>query len=152
AVDAGRLVAFQADDVQAARLHDAAMIFLDVGFFLHLLDAALPFIRGDVVALLVAVAELGPGEGFGVAAQGDVGAAAGHVGGHRHRGGASGLGDDVGFAVETAGLGVEHLVGDAGGGEALAEDFRLVHGAGADEDGAAGLVHAGDLGDGGVEL
>ena len=55
--------------------------------------------------------ELGPGHGLGVAAEDDVGAAAGHVRGDGHRPFAPGLGDDLRLALVV--LGVEHLVLDA---------------------------------------
>ena len=45
-----------------------------------------------------------------IAAELDVGAAAGHVGGDRHRAGPAGLGDDVGFLLVIAR--VQHLVRD----------------------------------------
>ena len=45
-----------------------------------------------------------------IAAELDVGAAAGHVGGDRHRAGPAGLGDDVGFLLVVAG--VQHVVRD----------------------------------------
>ena len=51
------------------------------------------------------------GEALGVAAEEDVDAAAGHVGGHGDRIEPAGLGDDV--RLTRVLLGVEHLVGDA---------------------------------------
>ena len=50
---------------------------------------------------------------LGVAAELDVDAAAGHVGGDRDRAGAAGLGDDLALALGVLGLGVEHRVRDA---------------------------------------
>ena len=56
-------------------------------------------------------AHLGLGHDLGVAAEQDVGAAAGHVGGDGDRALAAGLRDDVGLALVL--LGVEHVVRDA---------------------------------------
>ena len=50
---------------------------------------------------------------LGVAAELDVDAAAGHVGGDRDRAGRAGLGDDLALALGVLGLGVEHRVLDA---------------------------------------
>ena len=55
--------------------------------------------------------KLGPGHRFGIAAQDDVGAAAGHVRGDGHGALAAGLGDDFGLALVM--LGVEHFVRNA---------------------------------------
>ena len=55
--------------------------------------------------------ELGPGHGLGIAAEDDVGAAAGHVRGDGHGAQPAGLGDDLGLALVV--LGVEDVVGDA---------------------------------------
>ncbi len=51
------------------------------------------------------------GEALGVAAEQDVDATTGHVGGHGDGAEATGLGDDLGLTSVL--LGVEHLVGDA---------------------------------------
>ncbi len=48
-----------------------------------------------------------------MATEDDVGAAAGHVGGHRDRAAPAGLGDDSGLLLEV--LGVENGVGDVVG-------------------------------------
>jgi hypothetical protein len=65
--------------------------------------------RGDPQALLL-LAPVGQAH-VEVAAQLDVGAAAGHVGGDGHRAGHAGVGDDAGFLLVEAG--VQHLVRDA---------------------------------------
>ena len=60
------------------------------------------------------------GQPLGVAAEQDVDAAAGHVGGHGDRAEAAGLSDDLGLTGVL--LGVEHLVGDAPLAEQTPED------------------------------
>ena len=132
-VDAARLVALGADDVQAAERYDV----------LVLVSAQLPEVAVDAVpvrrlqaveavdheevdellvvdVLLLALHDsLGDAFGnglltrhvLGVAAEQDVGAAAGHVGGDRDPGPAARLGDDLGFLRVI--LGVEHDVLDA---------------------------------------
>ena len=62
------------------------------------------------------------GQALGVAAEQDVDAATGHVGGHGDRAEAAGLGDDLGLTGVL--LGVQHLVGDA----ALVQQPRQVLG------------------------
>ena len=118
-VDPARLVALGAADEQAAGLEDLLAVLLDLR-----LDA-----RQDLGEALVVVgvagleAELGQlelREVLGVAAELDVDAAAGHVGGDRDRAGAAGLGDDLALALGELGLGVEHRVRDA----ALAQLLR----------------------------
>ncbi len=61
------------------------------------------------------------GEPLGVAAEQDVDAASGHVGGDGDRAEATGLGDDLGFTGVL--LGVEHLVLDAALAHQPAEDL-----------------------------
>ena len=78
---------------------------------LDLVDQGVPFLRRHVEPRGVFVLQQGPGHGFGIAAEDDVGAAAGHVGGDGHGSLAAGLGDDLGLALVV--LGVEHLVLDA---------------------------------------
>ena len=75
---------------------------------LDLLDQGVPFRLRHVEPGGVLLLELGPGHGFGVAAEDDVGAAAGHVRGDGHGALAAGLGDDLRLALVM--LGVEHLV------------------------------------------
>src|ERR671910_747254 len=75
----------------------------------------------EVDALGAGVAQ---GEALVVAAEQDVDAAAGHVGGDRDRVLAAGLGHDLGFARRPVGLGVEDLVADA----ALVEQVRQLLG------------------------
>src|SRR5262249_40522442 len=65
---------------------------------LDVLDGGLPLRLGHVQARGVLVLQLGPGHRLGVAAQDDVGAAAGHVGRDGHGPGPARLGDDLGLA------------------------------------------------------
>src|ERR1700736_1499158 len=75
---------------------------------------------------------------LGIAAEKNVGAAAGHVGGHGHGAFAAGLGDDARFALVL--LGVENLVRDAGFFEDGGNGFGLFDGDGAHENGLSTLV------------
>ena len=109
-VDAAALVALGAEHVEAAELADLVALGLALGVVLR---EQLGVPRLALVAL--GVEPLGPhvalGQPLGVAAEEDVDAAAGHVGGHGDRTEAAGLGDDLGLTGVL--LGVEHLVGDA---------------------------------------
>ena len=73
-----------------------------------------------------------------VAAELDVGAAAGHVGGDGHRAGHAGLGDDERLLLVVAG--VQDLVRDLLLVQHLGEDFRLGDRGGADQDRLAALA------------
>ena len=73
--------------------------------------SCVPFVLRHVEPRGVFVLQLGPGHRLGIAAEDDVGAAAGHVRGDGHGALAAGLGDDLGLALVV--LGVEHLVLDA---------------------------------------
>ena len=101
-VDAARFVALGADDVQAAGGLDRVVALLPFG-----LQAR----ARDVVDRSPSRLQFGQ-FGFERAAEHDVGAAAGHVGGDGDRAGTAGLGDDLRFALVL--LGVEHFVRDAG--------------------------------------
>ena len=86
-----------------------------------------------------------------VAAELDVGAATGHVGGDGDATGNAGLGDDIGFLLVVAG--VQDLeLGEALLAHALGEQFRLLDRGGADQHRLAALVRVDDLGDDGLEL
>ena len=104
-----RVVALGADDVQAARRDDPLVVLVGDGLGLG---------EGRVVCLLVhlgrveaALVERLGGEAGRVAAEQDVGAAAGHVRRDRDRAGPAGLGDDARLLLVE--LGVEDLVLDA---------------------------------------
>ena len=90
------------------------------------------------------------GEAGRVATEQDVGAAAGHVGGDRHRAGPAGLGDDPRFLLVE--LGVEDLVLDAAPLEHRGQHLGLLDRHRADEDRPALLLHLDDLVDQRVEL
>ena len=116
---------------------------------LHLLEderALFRVFRG--VEILGAV--LLAGEEVGIAAQQDVGAAAGHVGGDGDGVEASGLSDDGRFLLVVAG--VQHLMGNAAGAQQLADVLGDRHGDGADQHGATGGVDLFDLLDHGRKL
>ena len=102
----------------------------------------------DGAGLLLAD-EVLAGHEFGVAAEENVGTAAGHVGGDRDHAEAASLGDDLGFLLVE--LGVEDDVADALALENFGEEFGFFDAGGADEDGLLFGVEAGDLvGDGEV--
>ena len=82
---------------------------------------------------------------LGVAAELDVDAAAGHVGGDRHRAEAAGLGDDLALALGVLGLGVQDGVRDAALAQHVAEQLGDLDGDRADEDRLAVGVALGDL-------
>ncbi len=87
---------------------------------------------------------------FGVAAEEDVGASAGHVGGDRDAAPATGLRDDLRLlGVE---LRIQHVVRDAALAQQRREDLGVLHGDGADQDGLAVRVALGDVLDDRVEL
>ena len=89
------------------------------------------------------------GHELGVAAEQDVRAAAGHVGGDGDHAEAAGLGDDLGFLLVE--LGVEDDVAHAFSLEDVGEQLGFFDAGGADEDGLLGGVQALDLiGDGEV--
>src|SRR5690606_27775860 len=131
-VDAAGFVAFGAEHVEAAELADFGRFSFGLG--LDLLDDL-----GPLALVLLAVAhrvqaaaaQFGVGQVVHVAAEHDVGAAAGHVGGHGDRALAPGFGDDRGFPFVV--LGVEHAVRDAALGQQLRQVFGAFHAGGADE-------------------
>src|SRR5688572_13667812 len=100
-VDATRLVSLGADDVQAAGLDHLVVQLLP--FAAQLVDARLLFLDRDLFARLDQITLF-----FDVAAEHDVGAAAGHVGGDGDHAGTAGLRHDLRLARVL--LGVEDLV------------------------------------------
>ena len=91
-------------------------------------------VAGGFVDDLVAVAGLAQfvlGKILGVAAQHDIGTAAGHVGGYGDGAELAGLGDDLRFLLMV--LGVEHVVLDALALEHAGEQLVLLDGHGADQ-------------------
>ncbi|RIH77558.1 hypothetical protein Mterra_03757 [Calidithermus terrae] len=167
-VDAARLVALGADDVQAPELLDpdlvggagvaqAADLLHDLGahaelgaqaaglflLALHgLLDEQLDLPLVAVEALLL---QQGRRQVLGVAAELDVGAAPGHVGRDGHGLAAPGLGHDLRLALVV--LGVQDLVRDA-----LADELERVHRALEQVPGGAEVALGGDGGVVGLEV
>ena len=166
-VDAPRLVPLGGDDVQAAGVDD--LVVLAIGLALEgVEDALVGLARHAVEAAqvvevdeLVVVDELGlflrqlvgdligerllPRHELGVAAEQDVGAAAGHVGGDRDGRLAARLGDDLRFLLVV--LGVEDDVLDAAQLEQLGQPLRLFDRDRADEDRPPLLLLLDDVGD-----
>ena len=126
-------------------------------------DAGLPVLLGhflqrsrEVVLLdqgvggVALLQDLLVGQPLGVAAEHDVDAAPGHVGGHGDRAEPPGLGDDA--RLPGVLLGVEHLVGDAPLGELRGQVLALGHADRADQDRLPCLVPLGEVLDHRVEL
>ena len=113
-------MALGAADEQPAGRHHLLAVLLDLALELgqHLASAALVLLaRSSGFEALAR--ELLAGEVLGVAAELDVDATAGHVGGDRDGARLAGLGDDLGLARGVLGLGVQHRVRDAELGQAL---------------------------------
>ena len=110
-VDPARLVPLGADDVEAAGLHDQLAVVGDL-----LLEARVRLVPRLVVllglGLELLLGQLQLGQVLRVAAQLDVHATAGHVGGDRDGAGAARLGDDLALALGVLGLGVQDGVLD----------------------------------------
>ena len=148
-VDPPALVPLGPDDVQAADRGDLAALGLHLGLVLG--DGRLPDLLGDLQAgrverpavLVLQALEVGPGHELGVAAEDDVGPAAGHVGGDRDHPLPAGLGDDLGLLLVE--LGVEDLVLDPVLAEHVGDQLRLLDRRRADQDRPAGLVDLADL-------
>ena len=108
-VDAAAFVAFGAEDEQTAGGQRLLLLHGDVsletGLFLGL------HLGGDLLRHVAQVLTPFLQAHFQVAAQLDVGAAAGHVGGDGHHTGQAGVGDDIGFLLVLAG--VQHAVRNA---------------------------------------
>ena len=135
-VDAPAFVPLGADDMQAAGVQ-------------HLLVVRLP-LGADGLHLLLA-GGLQPGDlRFPIAAQDDVGAPPGHVGGDGHRAGPPGLGDD--FRLPLVHLGVQHAVLDFPLLEKRRELFGSFNGCRAHQHGRAPREALGDFLGYGVEL
>ena len=139
-VDSSAVVPLGADDVQATHLRDRPAFFLHLLGLLDLLDLGFPDVFGHVEPGRIFVPEHGPRHRLRIAAEDDVGAAAGHVGGDGDGLLAAGLGDDLGFAGHVFRLGVEQLVIDAAALEHRGQLFGLLDRCRADQDRLAGLV------------
>ena len=108
-VDAAGFVPLGAEDVQAAE-RDHFVVFLRICAWIWL-KTRVPFraiFVADGVRILVLLAQALAREELRIAAQQNVGAAAGHVGGNRDRALAAGLRDDERFALVI--LGVQHFM------------------------------------------
>jgi hypothetical protein len=145
-------VALGAEHGQPAPVDDLLVLVGDLAGLL--LDGRLP---GRVPLLgrgLQRVHALGPqrllGQVLDVAAEHDVDAATGHVGGHGDGAEPAGLGDDVGLALVV--LGVEDLGLDPPLLQQAVDPLRLLDGDGADQHRLAAVVALGDLVDQGLEL
>lgn len=113
-VDAAAFVPFGGQDVEPAGGKRLFLEFLDL--FADRLFARLALRPGLDIGQLLLDAHVG------VAAELDVGAAAGHVGGDRDRAGDAGLRDDIGFLFVIAG--VQHLeLGEAALLQHIGEKF-----------------------------
>ena len=148
-VDAPALVPLAAEDVEAAEL--AHLLPLGPAARqdrrLALFELGRAFLGVEVHAL---GGQLVLGQQLRVAAQDDVDAPTGHVGGDRHRAAAAGLRDDLGLAEVL--LGVEDVVLHAALVEQAREQLGLGHRRGAHQDGLAQLVALDDVLDHRVEL
>ena len=156
-VDAPGLVALGAQDVEPPGLADLFRLLPDLLLVLGLgVGEELPGVQdllvfglgvaGGLGQQLVAhalAAQLGLGHELGVAAQHDIGAAPGHVGGHGDRPQPARLGHDLRLLLVV--LGVQHVVLDARPGEHFAHHFRDLDGHRAHQHRLALLVAGPDL-------
>ncbi len=143
-VDAAGLVALGAEHVQATGLADLVGLGLDLGG--DLLDQLRPgglVLVGGLDRVEAAFAELVVGDDVGVAAEHDVRAATGHVGGDGDGALAARPGDDQGLAVVV--LRVQHLVRDAPAHQQLRQVLGALDARRADQDRLALLVPLGDV-------
>ncbi len=150
-VDAAGLVALGAEDVEATEGDDLFVFGLDR--FLRLLQrlgVGLLVFLGGLDRVEAAVAEFEVGAELGVAAEHDVGASTGHVGGDGDGALAARLGDDRGLTRVV--LRVQHLVADALVLEHPRQPLGLLDAGRADEDGLTGLVALLDVVDARHEL
>ena len=137
-VDAAAFVALGRQHVEPSRRQHARLGVGDLG-----LDLAADRRGVDVLARLLGGLQGLDHPHLDVAAELDVGAPAGHVGGDGHRAGDAGLGDDSGLLLVVAG--VQHVVRDFGRLQHLRELLGLLDRGGADEDRLAGFVGAPDF-------
>ncbi len=148
-VDAPALVALAAQHVEAAEL--AHLFTLGPAARLHgrlpAVELGQAFVALDVDAL---GRQLVLGQQLGVAAEDDVDAAAGHVGGDGDGAPPTGLGHDL--RLPEVLLGVQHVVRHAPLLEQAGQQLRLRHRGGPDQHGLAQLVPLDDVLDDGIEL
>jgi hypothetical protein len=145
-------VAFGAEHGEATEVDDLVVLVGDLPGLL--LDGGLaglvPFLWRGLVGVHAGGAEGLLGQVLDVAAEHDVHAAAGHVGGDGDGAEPAGLGDDVRLAFVV--LGVEDRVLDAALVQQPRDPLGLLDGDGADQDRLALAVAVGDLVDQRVEL
>ena len=143
-VDTARLVPLGAQHVQPARGGHLLRLRRDLGLDLRqlLMPGGLVLLRG-VDRVETAIAQSPVEQEVDVAAQHDVGTAAGHIGGHRHRGEPTRLGDDVGLLLVL--LGVEHVVRHTALLQLPRQVLGTLDAGGADEHRLADLVTLGDI-------
>ena len=113
-VDAAGLVALGAEDEETAGGFDFfALVGADLFPLVEASSSCFVVLGFSLrrVASVLSGADFVLGQELGVAAEQDVGSAAGHVGGDRDGALASGLGDDLGFALVL--FGVQDVVLDA---------------------------------------
>ena len=148
-VDAAGVVALGADDEQTAGLAHAVGLARDLGLVpgerfgeqragvedLLIVGLGVAGRLGDQLIGEPGLAQIVLGHVFGVAAEHDVGAAARHVGGDRHRAELTGLRDDLGFLLVV--LRVEQVMLDALAGEQIGQVLVLLDGHRADQHGLA---------------
>ena len=135
-VNAARFVALGGDDAQAAQRLDFFVLDRPIGAQLRQARLLGAFIQRFVGFNRQHVF-------FDIAAEHDVGAATGHVGGNGDHLGAAGLGDDVGLAGVL--LGVEHLVRQVRLIEQLVDDFGVLNRRSAHQHRLAALVALADV-------
>ena len=138
-VDAPAFMALGAEHIEPARIKRAFLLGFDIG-------DDLPTERGDLVRRLIPF-ERRLEAHLNVAAQLNVGAAAGHVGGDGDRARHAGLRDDGGFLFVVTR--VQHLVRDAALFQEARQIFRLLDRDRADQHGLAATVRLFDVGDDG---
>ena len=130
-IDAARLVALGAQDIEPARF--AHLIAQALRALFLAVDLGLP---GLLVFFLIlkgvkaAFAQLLIEDNFRVTAEHDIGTTAGHVGCHGHGAGAARTGNDL--ALFFVVLGVKHVVLHTALGQQLRQVFGTLHGGGTD--------------------
>ena len=142
-VDAPALVPLGGDDAQSAVGRD--LVVQALPFVLQFLDASRLLIGRHSLIGLDHLHLL-----LDVAAEHDVGAAAGHVGGDGDHAGPTGLGHDLGLFLVL--LGVEHLVRQLGLGQQLGDQLGVLDRGGAHQHRLAARVAVADVLDDGVVL
>ena len=147
-VDPARLVPFGADDMQAAELDHLGA--LDLGQPLGLFAGGFFLLGRGLFQLDALLRQQLLDQAIRVAAQQNVGAAAGHIGGDRHRAQPAGLRDNMRLALVL--LGVQHRVLDAVAIKNRTQPLRGLDRGRADQHRPADLLHLLDLAHQRIEL